>query len=38
MLKIIFGCLDLCNTHTAGNIARFNYSVIVHKLESAPGL
>jgi len=30
--------LDLCNTHTSGNIACFNYSVFTHKLQSARGL
>jgi len=30
-----FCCLNLCNNHNLGNIACFNYSVFIHKLQSA---
>jgi len=33
-LKVAFAVLNLCNIHNSGNIARFNYSVFTHKLES----
>jgi len=33
--KSHFCCLKLRDTHNSGNAACFNYSVFIHKLESA---
>jgi len=36
-LKVSFAALNLCNIHSSGYVACFNYSVFTRKLESAKG-
>jgi len=37
-LLLLYCNVNLCNTYNSGNIARFNYSVFTHKLESSCSL